>query len=230
MGDLNEKHTTPSDLPPFRFCWHFPGLGTYRPGGGATYNPFRHEELPPLPEESFRGALQWLPPLEDLEGLSGMDYYYSDTDLQQLLTTAEHLQVSLPEDFLLGMRSPQLLKRIPSCTDCYFETPKAIIPSPPGEGYLIRFLIDRQGVIGWYLYLTPQGKQAILVGYPWFDDPDDDSLHAIALPDICASSFEEFLYRFWVENMLWFKIVHFQGKIPLKEEEKRYLQYYSQEI
>ena len=43
---------------------------------------------------------------------------------------------------------------------------------------------------------------------------------------VCASSFEEFLYRFWMENILWYKLVWYKGRKPLTEEEKSYLSYY----
>jgi hypothetical protein len=102
------------------------------------------------------------------------------------------------------------------------------------ENYIIRFLNDSQGCILWYLYLTPQGNHYVLASPLWLDmlhEPDyfDPSLteeQILKSISICALSFEEFLYRFWLENVLWYKLVWFKGQKPLTEEEQRYVEHY----
>jgi hypothetical protein len=110
------------------------------------------------------------------------------------------------------------------------------------DGYVIRFLIDRQGVRAWYLYLTSRGEHSVLVGDPWPDclitsdapeylpaDMTEERQSRTGVEgelEVCAFSFEAFLYRFWLENILWYKLVGGTMQKPLIEEEERYLQYY----
>jgi hypothetical protein len=158
------------DVAPFQFGWYSSGLGPFRPCGRA-YCRVPYEELPPLPEELFQGTLDWLPPLGKGLNLQGMDHYHSEADLQRIIASAQQLDITLPDAFLQCTRSPDLLECIPSCTDCYFDLSVSMAVHVGTEGgYLIRFLIDRQGVIAWYLYLTPRGKQFVLVGNPWLNE------------------------------------------------------------
>jgi hypothetical protein len=84
----------------------------------------------------------------------------------------------------------------------------------------------------WYLYLTPQGEHCILVSYAWLDslaDPIYNDLteeEAINGTYVCSSSFETFLYRFCIENIIWYKRIWYEGQKPLTEKEERYLTHY----
>lgn len=172
-----------------------------------------------------------------------MSHFHSEANLQQIIASAQQLRISLPDAFLRLMASAKLMERISSCTDCYFDLSEKLVACPGSEeGYIVRFLNARQGQIAWYLYLTPQGNHCVLVGFPLLDllnDPESpeyieagitDEERSIALAGkwtyVCASSFEEFLYRFWLENILWYKLVWYHGKKPLTEEEERYLSHY----
>lgn len=227
------------DVAPFRFRWHFPGLGSYR-SCRQVYCSVSYEDLPPLPEELFQGTMDWLPPVENASHMQGIDCYFSEVDLHQIISLAHLLHIVLPDSFLKCLHVPELLERIPSCTDCYFDLSVAAAVQLRNErGYLIRFLLDRQGAIAWYLYLTPEGKQYVLVGTPWLDSLDDTEQLGSTQKEkigeeiertleVCAVSFEAFLYRFWLENMLWYKLSANQETGPLTEEEERYLYYYTQ--
>lgn len=170
--------------------------------------------------------------------------------LKNLVASAKQLGLSFPDTFLQLMASPELQYRIPSCTACYFSLSEKIVRCPGSEeGYLIRFLNDQQVCLLWYLYVTPKGEHCILVS-PYLDeemylldreefiDLDgsihlDEGLH-FADPDesaafvkstyVCAPSFEAFLYRFWIENVLYFNLTK---QKPLIEEQQQYLSYYT---
>lgn len=133
------------------------------------------------------------------------------------------------------MSSPLLRTRIPSCTDCHFAlTQLAFCPGDKEKGYVLRFLHDQQDCVIWHLYLSSEGEECVLASHTYLDlvytDPDEfDNIteqEAVAQTWICAPSFEAFLYRFWMENVLWFNL-HKQK--PLTEEQRKYLAFYGEE-
>ncbi|HLG77123.1 MAG TPA: hypothetical protein VKX46_11965 [Ktedonobacteraceae bacterium] len=55
-----------------------------------------------------------------------------------------------------------------------------------------------------------------------------DRATATANTYVCALSFEEFIYRFWLENTLWYKLFHYRSGDPaLTSAEEHYLAYYT---
>lgn len=231
-------------LTPFISGWKFPGLGPYR-FCEATYCFYPYESLPSIPVSLFRGTLDWLTPLDGYADISGMDHYHSADDLRQVIADAHILGISLPGAFLQLMSSSELMERIPSCTDAYFSL-SDVVPCPGSEsGYIVRFMNARQGQIAWYLYLTPQGEHCVLVGFPLLDllhnsesaeykrEGITEEERAMAFAGkgacVCASSFEEFIYRFWIENTLWYKVSGYSKWKPLTEEEKQYIAHYTRD-
>jgi hypothetical protein len=110
------------------------------------------------------------------------------------------------------------------------------VPCPGSErGHIIRFLNDQQGVLFWYLYLIPTGQHGVLVSPVQLDEVDasDDPQEQtasrantqaiVAHTLVCAPTFEAFIYRFWLENVLWFKLSDGGALTP---EEQRYIAYY----
>jgi hypothetical protein len=243
MNQLSPK------LTPFPSGWFSWGLGSFRPCD-ATYCRVPYESLPPIPAAFLQGTLHWLIPLDqDIYYQRGQDDYYSPSrafssaQWEKIMTSTHELSISFPDAFQRFMNSPELMDRIPSCTDCYFELSEKLVPCPGREeDYIIRFLNAAQGQIAWYLYLTAQGEHCVLVGYPLLDllsDPESPEYSAQGITEkerrmvfegrgvyVCASSFEEFLYRFWIENILWYKLDWYAGPPPLTEEEKSYLSHY----
>ena len=180
-------------------------------------------------------------------------------NVAKLADQAEQLGLKLPEAFLRLMSSRELQNSIPSCTACYFSMSDAILPCPGSagvrasaasesagtefpqapaaegeDGYIIRFLNDQQDVLLWYLYLTPQGDERVLVSPILLDDFAGPE-HAANLTDewrkailahtrVCGPSFEAFLYRFWLENTLWDALN--EREAPLTDAQERYLAHY----
>ena len=158
--------------------------------------------------------------------------------IQKLNAQAQSLGLVLPPAFLRLMGSPELQDNVPSCTACEFQPVETILPHPGVEhGYILRFLNDQQDVLLWYLYLTPTGEHCVLVssvlleelGNPdYVRDPARWDSAAIARNTyVCALSFEEFIYRFWLENTLWFRLNATRDLAVLTDEERRYLSYYA---
>jgi hypothetical protein len=116
------------------------------------------------------------------------------------------------------------MDRILDPTGCYFGLADTISPAPLGlEGHIYRFLCDQQACVLWYLYLPPHGVPVVLASPDMLEELDQSDKGAIERAAretlLVAHSFAEFLYRFWMEGMLWFKITH---KVPLSAAEAAY--------
>lgn len=218
------------DQSPFPLGWMGTDLPGYRTCDG-TYCFFNYDSLPPLDESQLRGQFQWLPPLEPRLQTIVEIHRQTPPDklklqLDKLITHATHIGLTLPAPFLAFMADAQRRDQIPSCTACYFDLPEVIVKNPLGDGYLIRFLNDQQDVLFWYLYLTPNGEEAVLVSNLPYDTEDVSRFPSESVRNataFCAPSFEAFLYRYWLENTLWFAL---EGGI-LTEEQKRYAAHYA---
>jgi hypothetical protein len=181
------------------------------------------------------GSLSWLTPLDD-NLLANMAPYFADGEKRDLIAThfeknvadAQARGFTVPEVFLKFMRSRELRRRIPSCTACYFDAPERLVEMDDG-GVLFRFLDDQQWCVLWYLYLGPNQTQAIVASCHAFDVDDEKEIanetHVYANDDspwtwVCAPDFESFLFRFWLENHIWF--VENESHRELTELERKY--------
>ncbi len=219
---------------PFKTGWVSFDLGDQRPCD-RTYCVYADDDLPPLPAVQHTGELQWLTPLApDLD--QRMQPYRPERDagegsraLQRLAAAAQQAGLELPPAFLRLMGSTPLQDRIPSCTACYFQLGQRLLPCPGSEqDRMVSFLIDQQAVVTWYLVLTRHAGHYVVASSIYLEEFVGDEL-ALAQAEfsddavVCAWSFEEFLYRFWLENTIWFALD--DGK-PLTDEQRRYLDYY----
>jgi hypothetical protein len=89
-------------------------------------------------------------------------------------------------------------------------------------------LNDQQDVLLWYLYVKPDGEHCVIVSPAPYDEIDfsqEMSLERLNLHTLyCAPTFEAFVYRFWLENRLWFALN--EEERELSAEEKRYLSHF----
>lgn len=211
---------------PFRTGWWGQGLGDIRPDVG-TYGLYPFDPLPALPFELL-GNFAWL--REQPQQKSHISREKSADNKQSLISLiadAKKKRLELPSEFLLFFHSPDLQKRIRSCTDCFLDLSPICVPSPLGEGFLIRFLSDSQGCVFWYLYLQRPGLDHCVVASPdfygaeeelWQEEPPDPSQIIF-----CEQSFEWFICRFFLENEIWFTGYE---KRPLLPEHRKYLEQY----
>ncbi|MCI0748712.1 MAG: hypothetical protein L0Y58_25165 [Verrucomicrobia subdivision 3 bacterium] len=207
-------------------------MPTYREAD-ATYGYFDYAELPPI-AEALDGSFTWLKPL-DVAIAQGMQPYWADardrsaleTNLEPTLEEAAEQGINIPEVFGRFMRSRDLQERIPSCTACYFDAPERIVEAPtPGAGKLVRFMDDQQWCLLWYLYVEPSGAHAVVVSDQALDVDDPERPLATAELYLCAPDFETFLYRFWLENCIWFVLT--KRHRSLTPIEANYLRHYEQ--
>ena len=222
---------------PFQSGWWGFDLGKYRPCSG-TYQLYPYASLPPLlaPDES----LSWLGPL-DAAAQADMPTHDAPSQTQEALSAltanARSLGLTLPPSFTTLLSSPALQARIPSCTACEFELSSAFLPCPGADGgYIATFLRDQQDCVLWYLYLMPNGVQRI-VAFPGDMEQylgEAEGGGRVKMEQItaairdCAPSFASFIYRFWLENTIWFKLNSSHAQ-PFTAAEQAYLDYYAQQ-
>jgi hypothetical protein len=175
----------------------------------STYGCYPYEDLPPIPFP-LEGDFAWLAAQKPQEGhLLEDERAYDSADAWLKLQQAALAQgLQLPRSLMRFLDAWALPQRVRSCTACYLDMCPALIPSPRGGGYLLRFLADQQSVLFWYIHLNEDGSDHSVVCSPgfygtqeeqWQDEPPNPDHLAF-----CAESFETFMARYWLENELWF--------------------------
>lgn len=206
------------------------GLAAQRPRVG-TYGCYEHASLPPLPV-TLDGRFTWLTDSAVHDENIGVGGGLASTAAAfvRLKAVCHRVGIALPPAFSLFLSGPDFQQRIRSNTDCYLSLTDAPVPSPRGDGTLIRFLADSQGCIYWYLYL-PRGsnsEHAVLSSYVIYGPDADSKSDTEPAPDgselmFNEGSFEAFMCRFWLENEAWFS--EYEGK-PMPELAQRYVEAY----
>ena len=223
--------------------WYFTELPGYRdhPVKFRTYSLFFYETLPPIKQEGLEGY-GWL--LQDrIKKNSLLEGTYPDgtkPDLSNLIEFVKQIDIPLPASFKTFITLEELRGRVRSCTDSYLDLGDYVVRTSGIEpGYLIHFMSDSQWILHWYLYLSQSGDHFVLVseeGYGfYFNDmdvqPEKGKNEPIQLDQkaiwFCAGSFLEFIYRFWLENELWYRLT-LEPK-PLNDAQRRYLEFYQKE-
>lgn len=211
---------------PFHAIWYGIGLEDLRPIN-ATYGGEPLEKLPPIEAKHLDGQFRYLnsAAIKALENdtPAHIAITFQATDETNYLAENAHwkakieqIQASLPANIVLPkplvtfMSSSIAQYLVPSCTACYFDLPEKATPfNWLGEqGYIFHFYRDQQDCLFWYYYVRENGEDCIVCSpIPLFDEaiPDDLTDEIIKREVLyTADTFEEFIYRTWVENLLWF--------------------------
>ncbi len=196
-------------------------------GNGGTYQDVAYDDLPPV-GGLLDGSFEWLRPHPVPE--DGMSFDAGEGGpvgglIEERVGEAGRCGLTVPPAFARFMSDPALHSRVPSCTACYYDLGARLVPIPnhPGPERLLRFMNDQQACYLWYLLLEEGGGHQVAVGWPeWKEGAQGDVLEDVATPrdiSICASTFEEFIKRFWIENAIWFAV---QKGVPLDGELRAY--------
>lgn len=176
--------------------WIGTDLGPYRPCDG-TYQRFALDELPALPDGVLDGTFGWLAPGEVRSSAGAA-------------TLPKTLRSLVPAVFAAFFDRPELQRAVPSCTDCYWDVGASTIPGPLGDGdRLVRFLADSQDCVLWYLHILSDGTHRVVAAGERYceREPAPSAEHLNSALILVADDFEQFVYRFWVENTAWFEAV-----------------------
>jgi hypothetical protein len=192
----------------------------------ATYSMSPKLRLPPITIE-LDDSFNWLRERQADEveecPISGGD----EALVAQYRRVREQVDVAMPPVFDTFMQSPDLHQRVRSVTCCYLQMPDFLVRTAGVEdGYLIHFLSDQQWCCHWNLYLDQNGEQLVLGSDEAFGFEGEKGVSRVDLREenvwICADSFNEFLYRFWIENEISFKY----GEEALTSEQQEYVDFY----
>ncbi|PRY46118.1 hypothetical protein [Umezawaea tangerina] len=214
----------------FPAVWAASALGEHRPCED-TYGRFPYSGVPSLDHLAFTGAFEWFGDLGE-----PVDDKFTAA-LREVERAAAAAGVPLPADFLTYQSRSRIRVALDGVSCCWGDL-SDLMPSPfePGA-HLLRFLRDQQDCVIWYLYLRP-GQDAFVVhshelayhlDHPFEDDsweplPELSAEELAAEVSWCAPSFEQFAYRFWIENRL--HEVLTDGGRDLEPAERDYLDRY----
>lgn len=184
--------------------WVSAGLGPHRPVSG-TYGFDPATDLPALPLDHPGGLHAWMTELVPLNELA--KGRYGMATLGGPVSVAGH-RAALPESFIAFVTDSALRDSVPTCTSCYWESDLPAAPSPVTEGAtLVRFLNDQQGCLFWYLHLLPSGAHEVVCGGIAYDCEEAEPHEAAEDLLLVADDFDEFIARFWIENLAWYEVV-----------------------
>src|SRR5579884_1809700 len=196
--------------------WWFPKLNGFRSNDSGTYIRYPLEQQPKIP--TFPHPLSWL---EQEPEKADWAIDQGDPGQQTQLLTLGGLEevagrLPLPCSLRIFASRTELQRRIGSVTACYLDLGDVLTPTTVDGGHLIHLLSDQQWCRHWLVYLDSAGNEAVVTSaIPiGFDLPADWTARppkVIPLDgsfdlDLCADSVSEFLYRFWIENELWWAL------------------------
>lgn len=208
----------PADVPALWWFPSAPGLAGRTGIDGGTYWAYPLEDQPAI---SADPDLAWL---RRQESVPEWALDNPDASPQRRLTLAglhDLLgEVQPPRALLELAKDESLQRRIRSYTGCYLDLGDRTVPTADGR-LVLHWLSDQQWVRHWLILLDSSEESLVLsTTLPLgFNLPDDwgDLDGEPAVPDavpldgsidlsVAATSVEEFLYRFWAENEIAFRI------------------------
>jgi len=208
-----------------------------------TYQGFPVEELPPIPID-LDDDCAWLlregmPHLGD--GLHRHERAFPPLPPATVEVLAKQSNLELPGSFRRFMSCQDLQSRVCSCTDCYLDPGERIVETTGSlPGLLIHFLSDSQSCAHWYLHILSTGASAVLESpslycsrvenSDWMGNPACrlDRIDVAGVDFVyCTSSFSDFLYRFWIENEIWYAVEYEGTRRPLNALELAYVEHYA---
>lgn len=200
--------------------WWSVDLGPARPAAG-TYGRFDYASLPDL-EPSDYLDFRWLEEAPELEPRAGRE--------QEVVGAwRERLEAEgFPQPERLYRLFLDLVPRraiIDSCTDCYFSADEDSLRFHE-DAAVITFYRDSQDCVAWSLWWQREGNEAVVTDeYDWGQQPP--KLTGLSF---CAPSLEAFLYRYGLENELWFAQHPGYGEARSSEAlRRRYLDFYRED-
>ena len=216
--------------------WIGGSLGSYR-ACDSTYEYYDWDALPTIDVERLDGSFRWLQcqphPIEFDERYANswangaLDSWrrLEDKRKTNLQFLARSSDIRVPQEFIAFMCDTQLVTRVRSPTDCYFHHVEELVPNPLQHGgYFVHFMSDSQNCFEWYLHVARDRKPYVVASSEMLDELEacDATWHNDSNQIVtCGETFESFIYRLWIENEIWYRLV--DDHPPLTEEMEDYL-------
>ncbi|KDO30189.1 hypothetical protein SPRG_22145 [Saprolegnia parasitica CBS 223.65] len=192
-----------------QWAWYGSDLGGTRPCA-STYELYK-TAIPEIPAAKCANLafLPDAPPRTDPSDDAG------SLRTHELLTRLETTH-ELSGAFKRFMAARELQALVPSCTSSYFYLGEPVYV-PTLQFTVLLFYRDQQDCVLWYLVLDGAHAGCILSAPLLLLAPgsiaddngvDDENDVFRAIHDeavLCAASFDEFIYRIWIENHIWFQ-------------------------
>ena len=215
--------------------WVGYGLHDFRPVQ-STYAQFDLGACPVVPEVS--DSFDWIaPPSEELEADGMQIEHQSDEEFSSLLSRLQtSAPTATPQSFWRFLGTEALRECPLSPTDCHWELSSdwIALPSLPDDRF-VRFMSDSQYCYSWYLRVSADGSATVVAcagiesedfdlesplieDCPYLERPELESLVLSSVVTV-APSFSAFIYRLWIEGLIWF---HQYRRLPLSPSEEDY--------
>lgn len=224
-------------LPTLPRAWWSTDLPGYRehPKPFATYSAFRYADLPPI-RRPLDADLRWL--LEQPRVARSLgDVDPGDAVPERRAGAAEldallgGRKIALPPSFNAFITDPDPRTRVRSATSCYLDLGQFAV-DVEGGGAMLHFLSDQQWILHWLLYVGDDGSEAVVVSESPLGFEADERRFARFDPatepaTVCAETFSEFLYRYWIDNEIYFRTaLGAHDEPPLTDEQRQYAEHF----
>lgn len=225
---LEQAGAIEANLTKFEFAWWGTEIEPAR-ASASTYERFRYQDQPSLPVQLFDGSFSWLTASESRSSHDQASTWKAFCEEQR------RRGLFVPREFERFMADSELPGRIQSCTDNYFELPPNATSELRGpssewdEGLFVGFYADSQYCLLWGILLPREpGRYApILAGPPDVLFPDLDLANGddepVGKPVLAASQFEQFIFRWWIENEIWYATRWEESRWELTPMEQAYI-------
>lgn len=194
---------------PLEASWWASDLGHYRPSKG-TYQRYPYASLPDIDADEA-SSLDWLgDPALDAE---------ETHPISDLAQQVHELGYALPAEMLALFRHHLPVRNvIVSFVGCRFDIdPETWRPVPLLGGLMVPFYDDLQSTVSWGLWLHRSGAQAVVSFKRFFEveggeeAPADlvafEEGHSAGRFEFVSPSLASFVYRFALENQIWYAIL-----------------------
>lgn len=145
--------------------------------------------------------------------------------IEQFRSIAATKRVTIPREFYKFLGNADLVCRIRTAADGYFQFPNSVLPWPFNEAWsLIHFFSDSQDCFWWYLLVNDNHDHCVVASTDLYYDVNRKDGTNIDNWWFCEESFESFVIRLWIENEIWFKL-SFENE-PLDVIQQEYVNHY----
>jgi hypothetical protein len=204
-----------SVLPSLARGWWFPTLRGLRDGDSSTYARFDLDDQPEIDDAD--DAFLWL-----RHELPKRQWAINEVEPRQQsrpltedgLVALGAADLRLPQSLRRFAAQGSLQRRVRSATACYLDLGDLLVRTSVDDAYLIHVLSDQQWVRHWLVYVDSLAREAVVtssvpIGFELPPDWPEETPSVVPLDgsldlEVCADSFAEFMYRFWIENELYF--------------------------